>query len=138
MTITTKVSVRPDASRIWLTGIPQANEMRAAGILYDALRDWLERQRLVDAGLLPSGVLRPATVGGRGTLAVRGVPIGRIMTTPENDPDRGSTLVLFLPPYVQGTTALEAARELVKELRRSDLAKHAIIDMGGHHGQQAA
>lgn len=129
MTITTNVSVRPDASRIWLTGIPQADEMRAAGILYDALRDWLERQRLVDVGVLPSGLLRPATVGGRTTLAVRGVPVGRL---------RADSLELFLPPYVQGATALEAARELVKVLRKRGLAKHATIDTGEHHGQHAA
>lgn len=133
----TQVSVRPESSRIWITGIPHAYEMKAAAILYDALRDWLERQRLVDAGLLPSGVLRRATVGGRGTLVVRGVPIGRIMAADDNA-DIGPALVLFLPPYVQGATALEAARELAKELRKSDLAEHAIIDMGEHHGQHAA
>jgi hypothetical protein len=97
--------------------------------LYDALRDWLERQRLVDVGLLPSGAPRPATVGGRTTLAVRGVPVGRLMD---------DSLELFLPPYVQGATAIEAARELVRVLRQRGLAKDAVVKMGERHGRHAA
>mgnify|MGYP003578718911 FL=1 len=103
--------------------------MQMTTIVYDALRDWLERQRLVDVGLLPSGVLRPATVGGRATLAVRGVPVGRLTA---------DSLELFLPPYVQGASALEGAHELVKVLRNRGLAKYAIVDTGEHRGQHAA
>ena len=109
-----------------------------ATFLYEALRDWLERQRLVDAGLLPSGLLRPVMTGIRGTLAVRGVPVARISTASNGQSATGSTLDLFLPPYVQGVTALEAAREVVKVLHKSGLAQQAIVDTGEHHGQHAA
>ena len=93
---------------------------------------------MVDAGLLPSGVLRPVMGGIRGTLAVRGVPVARISTASNGQSGAGSTLDLFLPPYVQGVTAFDAAREVVKVLRKSGLAQQAIVDTGEHHGQHAA
>jgi len=126
---TNRIEVRPESSTIWIRGLAEADRMEMTTNLYDALRDWLERQRLVDVGLLPSGLLRPATVGGRTTLAVRGVPVGRL---------RADSLELFLPPYVQGATALEAARELVRVLRKHDLAKDAVVNPGEHRGQDAA
>lgn len=124
-----RIEVRPEASTIWVRGLGDTKRMQAAAILYEALRDWLEHRRLVDVGLLPSGVLRLAYVGDRTTLAVRGVPIGRL--TPD-------TLELFLPPYVRGTTALDAAVEVAKVLRKNGLAERAIVDTGEDHGQHVA
>jgi hypothetical protein len=99
--ITKRIEVRPESSTIWITGFAAVGRMRMTTNLYEALRDWLERHRLVDVGLLPSGQIRQATVGGRRTLTVRGVPVGRLSI---------DSLELFLPPYVQGATA----RELVQ------------------------
>ena len=138
MTEHARVLVRPEVSTIRITGLARAKQRRVATVLYDALRDWLERQRLVDAGLLPSGRLRPVITGIRGTLAVRGVPIARISTASNGQSATGSTLDLFLPPYVQGVTALEAAREVVKVLHKSGLAQQAVVDTGEDHGQHAA
>jgi hypothetical protein len=115
----------------------RADGMTAAALLYDGLRDWLERHRLVDVGLLPSGVPRPATVGDRRALTVRGVPVGRFMAAPD-DPGAGPTLVLFLPPYVRGATALEATRELAAVLRNSGLAIDATVETGESNGKQDA
>lgn len=126
---TKPIEVRPESSTIWISGVAHADRMRMTTNLYDALRDWLERHRLVDVGLLPSGVLRRATAGGRTTLAVRGVPVGRLTA---------DSLELFLPPYVQGAAALEAARELVKVLRKRGLTKNAVLNSGEHRGQHAA
>lgn len=126
---TKPIEVRPESSTLWIKGLAHADRMRMTTNLYDALRDWLERHRLVDVGLLPSGVLRPATVDGRTALAVRGVPVGRLTS---------DSLELFLPPYVQGATALEAARELVRVIRKRGLAKDAVINPGEHRGQHAA
>ena len=138
MTEHARVLVRPDASTIRITGLAHPEQRRVATVLYDALRDWLERHRLVDAGLLPSGVLRPVMVGSRGTLAVRGVPVARISAASNGQSRTGSKLDLFLPPYIQGVTALEAARELVKVLRKRGLAKDAVVNTGDHRGQHAA
>lgn len=126
---TQRIEVRPEFSTIWIRGLADNDRMQMTATLYDALRDWLERQRLVDVGLLPSGVLCPAIVAGRTTLSIRGVPVGRLTA---------DSLELFLPPYVQGVTALEAARELVKVLRKRGLAKNAVINPGEHRGQHAA
>ena len=110
---------------------------RAAPVLYDALRDWLVRERLVDAGLLPFGALRRTSQSGSATLAVRGMPIGRVMDAPEGD-TLGGTLELFLPPYVRGDTALRAACELAAVLQGSGFAENVIVDTGEDHGKHGA
>ena len=132
------VVVRTKGSSILLMGIADPGwAQRAAPVLYDALRDWLVRERLVDAGLLPFGALRRTSQSGSATLVVRGMPIGRITDAPEGDTLRG-TLELFLPPYVRGDTALRAACELAAVIQGSGLAENAIVDTGEDHEEHDA
>jgi hypothetical protein len=125
-----RITVGADGATIWVKGLGQFTErIRAATTLYDALRDWLVQERLVDAGTLPLGTLHFAPAGARTTLTVRGIPIGRMAD---------GTLELFLPPYVRGAMALRAAREMATVLRGSGWAEHPIVQTGGSDAKQPA
>lgn len=125
-----QITVGVHGATIWVKGLGQFTErVRAATTLYDALRDWLVQERLVDAGTLPLGTLHFAPAGPQTTLTVRGIPIGRMAD---------NTLELLLPPYVQGATALRAAHEVATVLRGSGWAENPIVQTGGTDEKQPA
>lgn len=125
-----RIALRAEGSIAVVTGLPDPGaRAQTAAILYDALHDWLVRERLVDAGQLPAGRLYLTPDGDRTLITVRGIPIGRMA---------GSTLELFMPPYVRGATAVQTLRELARVLKAIGFTDNPIVEPGGNDGKQTA
>jgi hypothetical protein len=113
----------------------EAAAVRGATVAYDALSDWLARQRRQDATPRRGQALRARSDGTERVLTLGGVAIGRLVRAPaENDGNRlAYGFELALPPRIGA--ALTAAQIVDTALRRhrtlSELARDgAPVDAG--------
>jgi hypothetical protein len=92
--------------------------LRAATVAYDALCDWLARQRRQEAAPRRGRHLRTRTEGGERLLTLGGVAIGRLLRMSDTDAssDRHHGFELTLPPGIGA--ALGAAQIVDASLTR--------------------
>ena len=92
--------------------------IRAATVAYDALSDWLARQRRQDATPRRGRPLRARHEGGERALTLGGIAIGKLVAnaSTEGGDDRHHGFELALPPRIGA--ALTAAQIVDGALRR--------------------
>ena len=92
--------------------------VRAAAIGYDALSEWLARQRHQDAAPRGNRRLRVRSEGGERALTLGGVGVGRLVSGPADHPADGMShgFELLLPPRV--AAAFTAAHVIHQALDR--------------------
>lgn len=74
--------------------------LRAATVAYDALSDWLARQRRLEASPRRGRKLRAGTEGGERRLTLGGVVIGQLLSAPADGHAGHHGFELTLPPRI--------------------------------------
>lgn len=96
----------------------EAAAVRAAAIGYDALNEWLARQRHQDATPRGNRRLRIGSEGGERALTLNGAGVGRLVSPLADQPANGMShgFELLLPPRV--AAAFTAAHVIHQALER--------------------
>jgi hypothetical protein len=102
--------------------------LRAATVAYDAVSDWLARQRRQEAAPRRGRTLRTRTDGGERLITLGGVAIGRLvaMPFPDGGDYRNHGFELTLPPRIGA--ALTAAQIVDASLARHRAFAELALD----------